>query len=88
MDRPRPTRFTNNAKVMGRHLVEGRAFGIYEISSGRLVRKVPLRGAKTWWQPARDYYTSGALSEHLIHAGLVRVVTLEAFVRLANNSEL
>ena len=36
----------------------------------------------------RDYYTSGELSEHLIHAGLVRVVPLEAFVRLANNSEL
>ena len=36
----------------------------------------------------RDYYTSGALSEHLIHSALVRVVTLEAFVRLANNGEL
>jgi hypothetical protein len=36
----------------------------------------------------RDYYTSGKLSEHLIHAGLVNVVTLEAFVRLANNGQL
>ncbi len=36
----------------------------------------------------RDYYVSGALADHLIHAGLVRVVTLEAFVRLANNGEL
>lgn len=33
----------------------------------------------------RDYYTSGALADDLIHAALVRVVTLEAFVRLANN---
>lgn len=36
----------------------------------------------------REYFTSGALSEHLIHASTVRVVTLEAFIRLANNSEL
>lgn len=36
----------------------------------------------------RDYYTSGALSEHLIHAKLVRVVTLEAFIRLANNGQI
>jgi hypothetical protein len=36
----------------------------------------------------RDYYTSGKLSDHLIHAALIRVVTLEAFIRLANNGEL
>lgn len=36
----------------------------------------------------RDYYVSGALAEHLIHARLVNVVTLEAFVRLANNAQL
>jgi hypothetical protein len=36
----------------------------------------------------RDYYTSGAMAEHLVHAALVRVVTLEAFVRLANNGQL
>ena len=36
----------------------------------------------------RDYYTSGALSAHLIHASLVNVVTLEAFIRLANNGQL
>lgn len=36
----------------------------------------------------RDYYTSGALKEHLIHANIVHVVTLEAFVRLANNDTL
>jgi hypothetical protein len=36
----------------------------------------------------RTYYTSGAMSEHLIHAGLVEVVTLEAFIRLANNGQL
>lgn len=36
----------------------------------------------------RDYYTSGALQEHLTHALLVKVVTLEAFIRLANNGQL
>lgn len=36
----------------------------------------------------RDYYVSGALADHLIHAALVKVVTLEAFVRLANTSKL
>lgn len=36
----------------------------------------------------RDYYVSGALADHLIHARLVNVVTLEAFVRLANNGQL
>ncbi|ODS57821.1 MAG: hypothetical protein ABS36_05115 [Acidobacteria bacterium SCN 69-37] len=36
----------------------------------------------------RDYYTSGKLSEHLVHASLVRVVTLEAFIRIANNGQL
>lgn len=36
----------------------------------------------------RDYYTSGQMSDHLVYAALVRVVTLEAFARLANNGEL
>ena len=36
----------------------------------------------------RDYYTSGALREHLIHAAHVRVVTLEAFIRMANQGQL
>ena len=31
---------------------------------------------------------SGKPSQHLIHASLVRVVTLEAFIRLANNGQL
>ncbi len=36
----------------------------------------------------REYFTSGALADHLVHASLVRVVTLEAFVRLANSQQL
>lgn len=36
----------------------------------------------------RDYYVSGKLAEHLIHAHHVKIVTLEAFIRLANNGQL
>jgi len=36
----------------------------------------------------RDYFISGKLSDHLIHAALVKVVTLEAFIRIANNGKL
>ena len=36
----------------------------------------------------RDYVASGKLAEHLIHAALIRVVILEAFIRLAHNGQL
>jgi hypothetical protein len=36
----------------------------------------------------RSYYTSGALGDHLVHAGLVKVVTLEEFVAAANSGRL
>jgi hypothetical protein len=36
----------------------------------------------------RDYFVSGAIREHLTHAALVNVVTLEAFVRMANQGQL
>ncbi|MCC6162453.1 MAG: hypothetical protein IT182_03790 [Acidobacteria bacterium] len=52
----------------------------------RAARAYLVLGGDGW--TLRDYFTSGALAEHLIHAGLVRVVTLEAFVRLANRGEL
>lgn len=45
-----------------------------------------VRGGDGW--SLRDYYVSGVLAEHLIHARLVNVVTLEAFVRIANNAQL
>ena len=41
----------------------------------------------TGWK-LRAYYTSGALKEHLVHAGLVNVVTLEQFVAMANSGRL
>jgi hypothetical protein len=34
---------------------------------------------------ARDYFTSGKLAEHLIHAAVIPIVILEPFIRLANN---
>jgi hypothetical protein len=36
----------------------------------------------------RTYFTSGALATHLVHADLVRVVSLEEFVALANSGRL
>ena len=56
------------------------------VRTGSAVRAYLVLGGDRW--TLRDYYTSGALSDHLTHAALVRVVTLEAFVRLANNGEL
>jgi len=41
----------------------------------------------TGWK-LRTYYTSGALRDHLVHAGLVRVLSLEEFVALANSAKL
>lgn len=56
------------------------------VRSGRAHRAYLVLGGDGW--TLRDYYTSGALSEHLTHAALVRVLTLEAFIRLANNGQL
>jgi len=41
----------------------------------------------TGWS-LRDYYTSGALKQHLVYAALVMVITLEEFVALANSARL
>lgn len=56
------------------------------VRSGGAARAYLVLGGDGW--TLRDYYTSGALSEHLIHAAHVRVVTLEAFIRLANGGKL
>ena len=56
------------------------------VTAGHAVRAFLVLGGDGW--KLRDYFTSGKLSEHLIHAALVRVVTLEAFIRLANNGQL
>jgi hypothetical protein len=56
------------------------------VRAGHASRAYLVLGGDGW--TLRDYYTSGALAQHLIHAGMVRVVTLEAFVRLANNGQI
>ena len=56
------------------------------VSGGRARARILVLGGDGW--TLRDYFTSGKLDEHLIHAGLVKVVTLEAFVRIANNGQL
>ncbi len=56
------------------------------VKAGEASRAYLVLGGDGW--TLRDYYTSGALSRHLVHADLVKVLTLEAFVRLANNGQI
>lgn len=56
------------------------------VRADKATRAYLVLGGDGW--SLRDYYMSGALAEHLIYAKLVRVVSLEAFIRLANNGEL
>lgn len=56
------------------------------VRAGAAHRAYLVLGGDGW--TLRDYYVSGALREHLIHSSLVQVVTLEAFIRLANNAQL
>jgi len=56
------------------------------VRAGHGKRAYLVLGGDGW--TLRDYYTSGALADHLTHAALVKVVTLEAFIRLANNGQL
>jgi hypothetical protein len=56
------------------------------IRNGHADRAYLVLGGDGW--SLRDYYTSGGLKEHLVHASKVNVVTLEAFVRIANTGKL
>lgn len=56
------------------------------IKAGYATKAYLVLGGDGW--TLRDYFTSGALKEHLTHADSVQVVTLEAFVRLANSGIL
>lgn len=56
------------------------------VRAGHADRAYLVLGGDGW--TLRDYYTSGALKEHLIHADVVQVISLETFIRLANNSQL
>jgi hypothetical protein len=56
------------------------------VREGLATRAYVVLGGTGW--TLRNYYTSGALAEHLVHAGLVRVVTLEGFIAQANMGRL
>jgi hypothetical protein len=56
------------------------------IMDGHANKAYLVLGGDGW--TLRDYYVSGKLAKHLIHADLVKVVTLEAFIRMANRGEL
>lgn len=56
------------------------------VKAGHATKAYLVLGGDGW--TLREYYTSGALREHLIHAETVRVVTLEAFVRISNTAAL
>lgn len=56
------------------------------VREGHASRAYLVLGGDGW--KLRDYFTSGKMAAHLVHASLVRVVTLEAFIRIANNGQL
>ena len=56
------------------------------VRGGEAARAYLVLGGDGW--TLRDYFTSGALKDHLVHSAHVKVVTLEAFVRLANGGKL
>jgi hypothetical protein len=56
------------------------------IRSGEFEKAYLVLGGDGW--TLRDFYTSGGLQGHLVHADKVQVVTLERFVALANQGKL
>ena len=56
------------------------------VREGLAAKAYLVLGGPGW--TLRDYFTSGALAEHLVHAGLVQVVSLEEFVARANSARL
>jgi hypothetical protein len=56
------------------------------VREGLAARAYLVLGGPGW--KLRAYYTSGARQEHLVHAGLVRVMSLEEFIAAANSGKL
>lgn len=56
------------------------------IRAGPYKRAYVVLGGGGW--SLRNFYTSGELKNHLIHASLVEIVSLESFVALANQGRL
>lgn len=57
-----------------------------EMKTGNYAVAYLVLGGGGW--TLRDFYTSGALKNHVMHADQVEVITLEAFVGKANNGQL
>ena len=57
-----------------------------EMQTGNYAAAYLVLGGGGW--TLRDFYTSGALQEHVTHGDLVHVLTLETFVGKANRGEL
>ena len=58
----------------------------YAMEEGGYAGAYLVLGGDGW--SLRDFYTGGGLDEHLTHPELVRIVTLERFIALANQGEL
>ncbi len=58
----------------------------YAMQDGDFSGAYLVLGGDGW--SLRDFYTSGGLDEHLTHAELVKILTLEQFVALANKGAL
>jgi len=56
------------------------------VREGLANRAYLVLGGPGW--TLRGYYTSGALRDHLVHAGLVTVISLEEFIARANSGRL
>jgi hypothetical protein len=56
------------------------------VRAGHASRAYLVLGGTGW--KLRDYFTSGALKQHLVHANLVRVLSLEEFIGTANSGKL
>ena len=56
------------------------------VLAGEFHKAYLVLGGEGW--TLRDFYVSGDLRKHLLHADKVEIVTLESFVARANNGEL
>lgn len=79
-------RFRDNAKFCGERGRFERIVRLQVQPSAPLRGDVLVLGGEGW--KLRQFYTGGGLKSHLVDADMVDIVTLEAFVALANLGEL
>jgi len=56
------------------------------VNCGSCSKAYLVLGGDGW--TLREYYVSGGLQQHLLHADKVQILTLERFIALANQGEL